>query len=271
VGDDWQSIYRFTGSDISLFYSFVDYFGFTKKCEITNTYRFSSELASLTEKFITRNPHQIKKSIKANKLLNSKPFKILYYDYNDLEIFEKIITSIREKHKECTLLILGRYNSTLEKYNSSISTIKTKYRNSINIDSMTIHKAKGMEADYVILLDVTEGKNGFPSQVIDDDVLNLVLLSDESYPYAEERRLFYVAMTRTKNKFFIINKREEISPFIHEIVALYGKSEDDECPICNGKLRRIVTGPYEPFLGCQNYPKCIYSKSEKRTRTSYYS
>ncbi len=77
-----------------------------------------------------------------------------------------------------------------------------KYPNA-NITFMTAHSSKGLGYDNVILINMIEGKFGFPCQIEDDLIIKLVTYEDKSMPFAEERRLFYVAMTRTKNRVYI--------------------------------------------------------------------
>jgi DNA helicase-4 len=269
VGDDWQSIFRFTGSDINLFSSFDEYFGYTKKSKILNTYRYSQEIADLTDTFITKNPIQIPKKIKAQSKLRKKPFQIYYYDNHSLsakfdEIFNEVIKA--KTDKKIDVLLLGRYKFTEDNYKTEIKRLKKQYGNDVNIEFMTVHKAKGLESDYVIILDVIDDTYGFPSKVLDDDVINLVLLKDENYEFAEERRLFYVAMTRAKNRFFILNnKRREISTFIKEIIEIHGVGSKDECNICNGKMIER-NGEHGSFLSCENYPVCRFKQNLYRSR-----
>lgn len=79
-----------------------------------------------------------------------------------------------------------------------------KYGNKIKLQFLTAHSSKGLSADNVIIINAKDEIYGFPSKVDDDLVLDLVVPNDTSYNYAEERRLFYVALTRTKNRVFIV-------------------------------------------------------------------
>ena len=197
VGDDYQSIYRFTGCDISLFINFNKYFNDARVLKIETTYRNSMELVDIASKFILKNKKQIKKNMISNKHFDN-PIVLVKEDdfYNLLDTLDG------------NVLILGRNNNDINKYNI------IKYK---NVRYMTIHKAKGLEEDNVILINLVDDILGFPSQIKNDDILRLVSMNKEMYPYSEERRLMYVALTRTKNKIYLIIPRNKISIFVKEI------------------------------------------------------
>lgn len=134
---------------------------------------------------------------------------------------------------------------------------------------MTAHKSKGLEADNVILLNFQNSTLGFPNKIADDPVLALVLAEPEDFLYAEERRLLYVALTRTKNRVFVLTDSQKPSEFFKEFkpsksVFILNKETDIAdlpcCPKCRtGHLlsrRNERTGKF--FVGCSNYPKCDY-------------
>jgi len=85
--------------------------------------------------------------------------------------------------------------------------------------SLTVHRSKGLEADYVILDGLTADKFGFPSEIEDDPLLGLVLARQDNYPHAEERRLFYVALTRARHQVHLIVDRNQPSPFALELLS----------------------------------------------------
>ena len=208
VGDDYQSIYRFNGCDIGMFINFKKYFGYTKILKINNTYRNSQELINVAGSFIMRNKNQIYKRLRSNKHIE-RPIIISYIDiYNLLDI-------LSTKYK--SILILGRNNN-------DISLFKEKefiYEN-CKIRCMTVHASKGLEDECVVLLNVVDGLLGFPSKIKNSSILNYVSLSS-SYPYDEERRLFYVGLTRTKNEIYILTKKGNESIFIKELKRSYCK------------------------------------------------
>ena len=194
VGDDYQSIYRFTGCDLSLFLNFSNYFKDTRIIKLNNTYRNSQELIDIASSFIMKNKKQIKKNMISNKYLK-KPIKII----KEKDLFN----TIDKLNNKGSLLILARNNDDFKNYN-------------LKDNCMTIHKSKGLEADNVIIINLSNDILGFPSQIKDDNIFRLVTNNNDNYPYSEERRLFYVALTRTKNYVYLVESSNP-SIFLKEI------------------------------------------------------
>lgn len=281
VGDDWQSIYRFAGSDIQLFTKFEEYFGYSSLLKIEKTYRNSQQLTDIAGNFVMRNPSQYKKDLKSEKY-NDVPIIIFGYRTNDIEALIRIIHTIVTKHGEnAEIMLLGRNNFDIsiidkhydfkkkeDKNNKKVIVEYRKY-NGLRMFFTTSHKSKGLEAENVILINASNILNGFPNQICDDPVLSWVLTDADNFRFAEERRLFYVAMTRTKNTFYILTPEHRMSEFIKELINDYGiKYEDtlDEesiinnprCPKCQAGYLVIRTAGDADFLGCSNYPTCDY-------------
>lgn len=288
VGDDWQSIYRFAGSDIGVFTGFSEYFetstisGFkrkTNKSYIEHTYRFDNKLIDLSSNFILKNPNQIEKSLKSNKQSKLNPLTI--HKYNDAErngneankVLNKALDLInkKEKDKKVSILLLGRYD--FEKriiddsqhiskqynklYNRNDYIFKENHNHQINF--LTVHTSKGLEADYIIILNGNSGTYGFPSKISDDPLLNFLLSKADQFPNGEERRLFYVAMTRAKKHVHILTSYEYPSKFVTEIEA-NEPITSLKCGWCdNGKLIERK-GPYGYFYACNNFHYCNYTK-----------
>lgn len=204
VGDDYQSIYRFTGCSLNMFINFKRYFKNSKILKIRKTYRNSQELINIAGSFIQKNKKQIYKKLKSNKHLN-KPIKIMYG--NNLN---NLICNVKEEK----ILILGRNNFDINKYNL-IPRNDIKY--------MTIHKSKGLEEDAVIIINLKNDIIGIPSKIKDNKILDYVNRKICEYPYEEERRLFYVAMTRTKGNLYLLVDKNNPSIFIKEIIKEYNK------------------------------------------------
>ena len=307
VGDDWQSIYRFSGSDLSLFNKFEDYFGFTVITDIVNTHRNSKELIDVAGNFIQKNPEQIKKQLKSEKH-TSYPIQILMYkdsydnndkyspeDYRGQAVLFAIEHIFEQEDKYSSeILLLGRTYHDLEdilgnfktpegrvSFNKSSNSEKeiqikcSKYPNT-KIKFLSVHKAKGLEAENVIILNMRNNLLGFPNQIADDPILSLVLANKDSYDFAEERRLFYVAITRTKNRTYLITPEGNRSIFIKDIleeenvdIKRIGIDEHEDygkCTICGGNLV-VRLGRHGPFLSCENYfrhrdQKCIVKLEE---------
>ncbi len=273
VGDDWQSIYRFSGSDIALFKEFENYFGYTVKSKIETTYRFHNPLINLSSEFILKNPNQARKELRGTNNINSTNYKIMYSisdnqdDTNTLkEIFNELILVNNIENKK--IFILGRYNFDIDriKNENNIFQIDNQeglisYRVKLEDGTvkklitqfLTVHKAKGLEADIVIIINCNSGKHGFPSEISDDLVLNLLLSEADQYENGEERRLFYVAMTRAKEKVYFIADSSYKSKFIKELELGNNQVGIRKCPRCLTADLVLRNGPYGQFYGCSNY------------------
>ncbi len=227
VGDDWQTIFSFAGSRIDLFLKYNSSFPGARQLFINNTYRSSQELIDCAGNFIMQNPMQMKKSLFSNKR-RENPFKLYIYNQNQYEIVNEIVKQIYEKNKDDHILILARKNKHIEKlletsyFKEGIGTriISEACPNAI-IDAMSVHKAKGLGADQVILLNVTN--KDFPCPEKEGIWLSNLFKEDhykEDFPYAEDRRIFYVALTRTKNDVYLLVPESKLdrSPFIEEIL-----------------------------------------------------
>lgn len=201
VGDDFQSIYRFTGADIKIITKFRKYFPSAKIYKLKETYRNSNELIKIAGKFVMKNPMQITKKLHS-KISVTSPIEIVYY-----EDLNKSIRDIIIKDKIDNLFILARNNRDLDSIEIS----------GINYKKMTVHKSKGLQSDYVFVINVNNNKNGFPNKYLDHSILKYVNDYKEYYPYEEERRLFYVALTRCKKKVYLFSPKNNLSIFIKEI------------------------------------------------------
>ena len=221
VGDDWQSIYRFSGSDMALFNQFPNYFGETEIARIETTYRFGEPLVSLSSQFIQRNNSQIAKRIRPFNTQTRTDLE--FYSYSDKDYCNLIGQIIAKIPSNKSIILLGRYSFDdyylSFTYRSSKRGTKFFYHiNNREIEFLTVHKSKGLEADYVILLQCNKDIYGFPSLINDDPVLNYVLTTGDQFPFGEERRLFYVAITRAKTKTFVLYDRRSPSVFVDEFL-----------------------------------------------------
>lgn len=275
VGDDWQSIYRFNGSDVGFFINFQNYWGPTEISKIETTYRFSGSLIEISGNFIMQNPAQIRKQIKGNG--DSDGFGVAEINaYTDKYAVKFMIDKLDDLPKDSIVYFIGRYtfddgmlkeNELLHcQYNNISARLDVKYdkRPDLEMSFMTAHRSKGLQADYVFILNNKNSRMGFPSKVQDAPILDLLLENCDRYPYAEERRLFYVALTRAKKKVYLVTIDGQESEFAMELKRRYGnrlKSGYNECPLCGGRLYKR-TGPYGEFWGCSNYrsQKCSYTR-----------
>lgn len=225
VGDDWQSIYAFSGSRIEYIYKFNEYFKGAKSFNISKTYRNSQELINASGEFIMRNKNQIRKRLISNKH-NNNPIIFKIFENNEIECLKNTILEIHNKNKEHNILVLGRTNSIidnivedeelLDDIGNKVTFIGNK---DINIDAMTMHKSKGLTYDQVILIGLNKK---FPSAKTEEYWYKSLYKSEpikEGIPFAEERRLFYVALTRTKNNVYLLCDKNpnNRSSFIKEL------------------------------------------------------
>lgn len=280
VGDDWQSIYRFAGSDVSLFTNFTEHFGYTAEMRIENTYRNSQELLDIMQRFVLKNKQQLRKRLHSSKHLDD-PIVLVSYNLNDSNAgcSQALLDAAREIYRESAggktrTLLLGRtrYDEDLIKAAGIFESTGRdgRYRipaaPNMEFQFLTVHKSKGLEGDYVILLNAEDSQMGFPNRIADDPVLQLVLGKPEQYEYAEERRLFYVAITRTRNKTYILHPKQNPSPFLKDIIG-FGVPQpaaDKEsarpasCPKCGTGHLVQRESAHGSFMGCSNFPMCDY-------------
>lgn len=249
VGDDWQSIYAYAGSDITLFTHFADIMGYGEQLKITKTYRNSQEVIDIAGSFIQKNVTQLRKSLVSPKHIDS-PVVIEAYseevNKKDIEkkggkfflqgqAVESVISQIvssnaaEGKPKTSSILLIGRYGfdafnlckSGLFEYDERSGNVKSKAYPKANLTFLTAHRSKGLGYDNVIIINAQNSVYGFPSKIDDDPVMKLVIHEDRSIDYAEERRLFYVAMTRTKNRVYIVVPQQRPSRFVVELIQDY--------------------------------------------------
>ncbi len=282
VGDDWQAIYRFSGCDLNIFLKFKDYFGASEITKITTTHRNSQELQDIAGPFIKANPEQFNKSINSAKHLDF-PVRIMYYNDEKYYALLDVLKEICKMDAKANILLLGRNNKDIESvlldnriyidFNVSKKETKTIIKvndfPSMNISFSTVHGSKGLEEDYVIILNADDLRLGFPNKMEDDELLDMVLSSKSNYKYAEERRLWYVALTRTRSYTYIIASAESPSIFVEEIKeqcliinpTTTRKENELLCPKCkSGRLvLRNNCSNNNSFYGCSNYPYCEYT------------
>jgi len=209
VGDDWQAINGFAGSDVGIIQNFETFYGNTVTIKLDYTFRFNATLAEVSKAFILQNKQQIHKEIKSLKPKNKNTFYL--YEYQNKKKMDEYIESIldfilKNTKEQKSVMILSRYGFCEPK---NMNHFMIKYSH-LTITFETIHAAKGLEADYVLLTHMESGKFGFPSEQSATDL--------NDYPYAEERRLFYVALTRAKEKVFFLGSKKKPSVFIEELL-----------------------------------------------------
>lgn len=263
VGDDWQSIYRFNRSDIGYILGFERYWGPSEICRIETTYRFSGTLLAASNRFMNSSGRQIHKVLRSGSA-GETDLRIIRAD-NQSSCAAAISREMRDMPMGQTVIMLGRYRHdvvTLDggefKWSPEIGgntfRVVCHSRPDLDIRFMTIHGSKGLEADAVFVLNNRKGPGGFPSMK-PGVILERLLLESDEQPLDEERRLFYVAITRARKCAYLVTVNGMESRFIEEM----SKSER-RCPRCGGKLV-LRKGPYGNFYGCSNYRKgCTYTQ-----------
>lgn len=234
VGDDFQSIYQFSGSRIDFTYNFEKYFKGAKLLKISKTYRNSQELTNYSGTFVMRNENQIKKELVSDKH-EKYPIRFVTFkrvennDNSEYLKLKELILKIHEINPSDRILVLGRTNSVINRCFNEVD-LKDEIGNKIEfvgyedilIDGMTMHKSKGLTYDQVIIIGLNKSFPASEHSLFWLESLFKNELIDEGIPFAEERRLFYVALTRTKNKvFLLVNENiNDRSIFINEIYQI---------------------------------------------------
>ena len=278
VGDDWQAIYRFAGADISIMTNFRNEFGIAAKDQLTQSFRSNQGIVNVASKFVQKNPSQIRKEIRTDDTLHEGVVHVVYYHGRHVEPtvetkLREIVTSGGPGKK--SVYILARYNHLCPAQLQEWKWAKS-YRN-LDIEFMTIHKSKGLEADYVIVLGMNSGWYSFPCEIEDDPILKLVMPTIDPFEFAEERRLFYVALTRAKRKVYLFTQQDSPSRFMKEIldnqngsVVLEKTQADGEtapvqiCPKC--KTGFLIERSRGSFMGCSTYPLCRHTSPVEHVR-----
>jgi len=208
VGDDWQAIYRFAGGDVTIMTHFREFFYPSEIMFLDETFRYDESIRDLSSHFVMMNPHQYRKKMKARQGEGSSVSLVWYDSLN--EALRATLEAIGEGSGD--VFVTGRYNERLYR------DFDTSLTSSPGVKFVTAHGSKGAQTDHSVLIGLSSGDYGFPCMIEDDPVLDLVMARSESYPNAEERRVFYVAATRAKEHLYLLADRNSVSPFIAEIV-----------------------------------------------------
>jgi superfamily I DNA/RNA helicase len=218
VGDDWQSIYGFRGSDVSHIIEFEKHFNPSKIITLNINYRSTQNIVDASNEVIKHNKFKINKEIFA-----IKPFlqKIMLFtaseeENSNLETINFCVETVVELQKQGytsdDILFLYRRNHLFRPDYSNA------FKNAgIKVQAKTIHAAKGLEAKVVFIIGLTDGYGGFPDIWLEDRIFQVIKRANHELLLEEERRLFYVAVTRAKEKLFLISRKGNESSFISEI------------------------------------------------------
>lgn len=279
VGDDWQAIYRFTGSDLTYTTAFEEKFGVTRTTALDLTFRFNDGISDVATKFVLQNPAQVKKELHTLREVNRPSVSLLratepgHRDPNESSRVERVLARIAEiADPNSSVYLLSRYKFHLPS-RPELQRLQRQFPQ-LSIDGYTIHASKGMEADYVILLGLETGKHGFPSEKITHPLLDALLPPLETYTYSEERRLFYVALTRAKHRAYLISDMTVASAFVVELLNNGYRIELDEfdaslaqklfqlikCVKCKTGTMVPRKSQYGSFFGCTKFPLCSHKE-----------
>ncbi|SAL62201.1 putative helicase [Caballeronia choica] len=285
VGDDWQSINRFAGSDISVMTGFAGWFGYSEVLKLEQTFRCPQELCDISSGFIGKNPNQMKKKVRSETPAFGPVLRAFQVDSRG-EIKDAIDAYLAQLHREMvegavplgkdgkvTVFVLGRYNA--DNYYVP-DNWRGRYGRFITLSFTSMHRSKGAEADYVVLPAMLT--RAFPSTRVDDPVLDMAMPTGDKYPLSEERRLFYVALTRARRGVTMFTVKGESSSFLDELVrdkavkveATGGDLvEEERCPACGTGVIVSREGRYGLFEACSAYPRCEYKprRAAKTART----
>jgi DNA helicase-4 len=277
VGDDWQGINRFAGADISVMAEFEKTFENATRLALSTTFRCPQSLCDVSSAFIQANPAQIRKQVTSTNAFAKK--SVIAFGFQDLSRAEDHLEGqldlmrryLRAGKLEpingarLSVLVLGRYRSDRPQ---KLKQWQNRFGDCLDITFRTIHASKGLEAEYVMLLNLVEGIRGFPSQIEDDPVLQIPMPAPDPYPMAEERRLFYVAMTRAKKQVRLYTSLVHPSRFVMELVkkgALEIEPIDGEpiepCPKCAVGVIKVRSGKFGKFESCSTYPACEFKRN----------
>ncbi|WP_052080950.1 UvrD-helicase domain-containing protein [Pseudomonas sp. ML96] len=280
VGDDWQSINRFAGADIGVMRNFEHFFGGGTTLMLSHTFRCPEQLCQVSSHFVQQNPLQLRKQVQTTSTVKGNAIQCYAAASEDeqLELIERMVSritiklrSVWEGRRKPTIMVLGRYRNDQP---ANWSRLQKLCGQDTDLTYSTVHSSKGTEADYVLLVNVVRGRRGFPSQIEDDPILQIAMPEPEEYPFAEERRLFYVALTRARRGSFIFTLEHRVSPFLTELQAqgmLTIVNRDgapvivEPCPVCKVGMKRLKNGPYSNFYGCSNFPSCKWTESVERS------
>lgn len=268
VGDDWQSINRFAAADLSVMTEFTRTFQHSSQLKLTTTFRCPEAICEASSAFISANPRQLKKVVHTTNDRQEIAMAVFACETSE-DVLERVQAHLSKlsnhamsgsfggsSERRVSVLLLGRYNHDRPKH---FGEWQDHFRDQLDLSYRTIHSAKGLEADYVMILNMVEGDFGFPSQIADDPVLLLAMPEAENFPMAEERRVFYVAMTRARRQVRIYTKASSPSRFLMEMakkghleIHIDGSRKLVPCPQCQRGILRARSGRYGPFEGCDS-------------------
>lgn len=270
VGDDWQSINRFAGADLAVMTRFSDVFGVARTLKLETTFRCPQSLCDISSQFIQKNPAQLRKSVRSIRADMPEPVQIIMVD-DERHITAAVVAQLKQIGSEAAadsclqkVFVMGRYRRDRDYFPANF------VHPNLTVDFITAHASKGLECDHVILPRMTSETLGFPSRIEDDAVMALAMPGGDGFQYSEERRLFYVALTRAKRSVRLITLSKRESTFLIELTKDHGLAiknmngeirQDELCPQCGKGFLTTRKGKYGLFHGCSTFPVCKFTKN----------
>ncbi len=283
VGDDWQAINGFAGSDLDLFMNFEKHFGATYEGYLTNTFRSAQGISDVAAWFVQENENgQKPKKVHSKTDTNTQNVVEMIGIRSDEdtiaaieEQLNQLLDDDNEQKKLRTVYLLSRYgiDNTYGVSKGNIDYLNRKYKNKFSFEFLTVHKSKGLEADFVFVVGVNGGRSfTFPSTMSTDPLVTALLAKTDTFPHADERRLFYVALTRAKTKVIVLFKSSRPSPFVLSLmhgkykgrVTVHGKTPPKVCTKCGEGFMVPKQGSRGPYSKCSNFSRCKHSVSLSR-------
>ncbi|MGB5212478.1 MAG: 3'-5' exonuclease [Anderseniella sp.] len=238
--------------------------GVHSSVDLGRTFRSVDKIALPARSFVLKNPSQIEKQVIPAGETNASAIKVAYYtrgqDNIALSVALEEIRASAPGHK-VSVLLLGRYHFVKP---DNLAQLGFTYPG-LSIRFMTVHASNGLEADHVVIMQAASSRMGFPSEIVDDPLLDLVLPEPENFDHAEERRLFYVALTRARKSVIVLASREKPSVFVRELVknAEYGAIElgepniaEHRCGSCGGRMLGQTSKKGVVYFSCEHKVLC---------------
>jgi DNA helicase-4 len=278
VGDDWQSIYRFSGGKLELTTRFGELVGEFTATKLQKTFRYNNSIAEIAGRFVMENPEQYKKHIETHVKVDRSQVHLLDDGTVKQEgVYDRVVEvvrKIRQNDASGSIAVIARYNYLLVASRDALANSSLH----ANVDFWTFHKSKGLEAHYCVLIGFFQGKSGFPNENKDEAIIEALLPSLDSYPHSEERRLLYVGLTRSRNKVYVIANPTAPSSFVTELLApkydinIVSKKFQEtyrktfKCPSCADGYFRLIEGQYGGFYSCSSGLGCAVGKARVCTK-----
>lgn len=274
VGDDWQSINRFAGADVAVMTDASRWFGQVRTLQLSQTFRCPQALCDIASDFVQKNPAQLRKTVLSNTPAHGPVLSAFQVASRDAltdavrQLLARLARQVADgqmppgRSGKLSVFVLGRYNAERV---CIPHDWQAGFGRWLDVEFLTMHRSKGAEADVVIIPGMLDRR--FPSTRADDAVLSLAMPGGDAFPLGEERRLFYVALTRARRHVSLLTVRGQCSSFLDELVRdeqveltdLDGKAiSEPRCPACQTGVILLRSGPYGEFHSCSGYPRCAY-------------